>query len=353
MKIIHSDLKHGIIKVKSENAEDLWYLSDIIEKNDLVSGTTERKIKLGSADEKSKIIKRIVFLKINVEKIEYDSNNALRVSGPIIDSPEDIPRGDFHTFAVEDGSVITIEKKIFSRYALKKLEEAVKSENINILIVAFDREEAIFAQLKNSGYELILELKGDVAKKDFDEKKANFYEIIYRQIIEYDARHSYSNIVIASPAFWKEYLIKEVKDDKIKKKITLVACSSIDGSTINEILKRPELKSVLDKDKSAKELKLVEELLENIRTENAAYGFEQVSEKTISGNISVLLISENLIKKARQENSRESYEKIDRLMQDTESLKADIKIISSEDASKKLDGLSGIGAILRWKENYN
>lgn len=350
MKIIHSDLKHGEIKIKAENAEDLWYLSDIIEKDDIVSGTTERKIKLGSGgDEKTKIIKRIVFLKIKVEKIENDNMNALRVSGPIIVAPDDIPKGDYHTFAIEDGTIITIEKQQFSRYALKKLEEAVKSEKINILIVAFDREEAIFAQLKNSGYEILLDLTGDVAKKDFDEKKANFYEIIYKQMIEYDARNSYSNIIVASPAFWKEYLIKEVKDDKIKKKITLATCSSIDGSTINEILKRPELKTVLDKDKETKELKLVEELLDNIRTDNAAYGFDQVIEKLISGNISILLISENLIKKSREEKF---YDKIDRIMQDAENLNADIKIITSEQSSRKLDGLSGIGAILRWKENY-
>ncbi len=39
-------------------------------------------------------------------------------------------------------------------------------------------------------------------------------------------------------------------------------------------------------------------------------------------------------------------------MSDAEALSADVRIISSEDAAKRLDGLSGIGALLRWKENY-
>jgi len=50
--------------------------------------------------------------------------------------------------------------------------------------------------------------------------------------------------------------------------------------------------------------------------------------------------------------SEKIFDQIDLLMNDAESLGADIRIISSDDAAKKLDGLSGIAAILRWKENY-
>ena len=66
MKIIHKDLKHGTIKVKVDSSQDIWALSTIIEAGDFVSGMTERKIKLGGTDDKSKISKRIVFLKILV-----------------------------------------------------------------------------------------------------------------------------------------------------------------------------------------------------------------------------------------------------------------------------------------------
>ena len=62
MKILHKDLKHGIIKIKADNSEDLWYLESIIEPDDLISGMTERKIKIGGADEKSKISRVNVFV---------------------------------------------------------------------------------------------------------------------------------------------------------------------------------------------------------------------------------------------------------------------------------------------------
>ncbi len=349
MRIIHKDIKQGILKLRVDSGQDLWYLSSIIESGDRISGMTERKIKLGSggADERSKVSRRSVFLKIIVEKIEHDSS--LRVSGKIIEAPEDIPKGDYHTFDIIEGTIISIEKDYWTKYSLKKLDESTVNQLANVLIVAFDREEAIFAILKAQGYETLLDLKGDVSKKDMEEKKSNFYQEIYLQLMEYDKRFLFDNIVVASPAFWKEYLLKEVKDEKLKKKIILATCSSIDDGTISEILKRPELKTLLEKDRATRELRLVEELLGKISRDDAVYGFDEVREKLNSGNVQSLLVSENLIFKARRESK---YNALEELMNAAESLNAELYIVSSEEAAKKLDGISGIAVIFRWKENY-
>lgn len=347
MKILQKDLKHGLLKVKVDSPEDLWHLEGIIEPYDLVSGVTERKIKLGGSEEKSKISRINVFLKIKVEKVSFE--DSLRISGPIIEGPEEVPKGDYHTFNVEEGVVISIEKEHWSKYALKKLDDSAKQSRSYVLIVAFDREDAIFALLKNNGYEVILEIKGDVAKKGLDERKTGFYKEIISKIKDYDSKYSFNSIILASPAFWKEYLLKELDDDALRKKITLATCSSIDGRTINELLKRPELATVLEKDKSSRESVLIEELLSAIGKENAAYGLDDVKSKIDSGNISVLLISENLIRKMRAEKK---YAQVDLLMEQAEALNAEVKIITSEDAVRRLDGLSGIACLLRWKENY-
>lgn len=347
MKIIHQDLKHGIVKVKIDGTQDLWCLSSIIESGDVVSGMTERKIKLGGSEDKSKISKRIVFLKILVEKIDYE--HTLRVSGKIIEAPDDIPKGDYHTFDVNDGTVISIEKEHWTKYSLKKLDEAINTKLSNILILAFDREEAIFAVLKSQGYEVLPSMKGDVSKKDMEEKKTNFYQEIYKQLLDYDQKYLFDNIIVASPAFWKEYLLKEIKDDSLRKKIVLATCSSIDDGTITEILKRPELKTVLDKDKATRELKLIEELLGQISKDNATYGLREVNEKIASGNVSTLIVSESLILRMRHEKK---YDMLEETMTAAEALNAEVKIISGEEAMKKLDGLTGIAALLRYKENY-
>jgi len=348
MKIIHKDLKHGEVKIKIDEAQDLWCLSSIIDAGDFVSGMTERKIKLGGSEDKSKISKRIVFLKILVEKVEHE--DSLRISGKIVEAPEDIPKGDYHTFDLSDGTVVTLEKKVWTKYSLKKLEEAVNTQIVNILIVAFDREEAIFAVLKSQGYEVLLDLKGDVSKKDMEEKKTNFYQEIYSQILAYNQKYLFDNIVIASPAFWKEYLLKEIKDDNMRKKVVLATCSSIDDGTINEILKRQELKTILDKDKATREFKLVEEVLGKITKDEAVYGLREVNEKAEAGNVSQLIISEALIHRMKKENK---YTILENIMTAVEAMNAEVKLISSEDAMKKLDGITGIAVILRYKENYS
>ena len=52
MKLIHSDFKKGEAKIKVENLDDLWYINQIIEKNDLIKGKTLRKIKLGEENQR-------------------------------------------------------------------------------------------------------------------------------------------------------------------------------------------------------------------------------------------------------------------------------------------------------------
>ena len=63
-----------------------------------------------------------------------------------------------------------------------------------------------------------------------------------------------------------------------------------------------------------------------------------------------MLITDDFIHKKRQEDK---FEDIERLMRTVESMNGSIHIISSEhEGGKKLDGLGGIGALLRYKLNY-
>ena len=55
MKLIHSDFKKGIVKLKVENLDDLWHLMQIIEKGDIAKGTTTRKIKGNEGQEDKRV----------------------------------------------------------------------------------------------------------------------------------------------------------------------------------------------------------------------------------------------------------------------------------------------------------
>lgn len=355
MKVIYKNYKVGELKLKIESADDLWSLTYIIGPKDLVRGRTFRKIKLGEAEAKTKVVKKPVSLTIEVEKIEFDTSAAsLRVSGVVKEGPEDVPRGSHHTLDVEQGTVLKITKQHWYKYQVDRVEESAKEKPVGVLVCVLDRGEAGFALLKKYGYEWLGEFEGSVAKKGFDEKKEpTFYADVARNIYDYAKRYGIEHIIIGSPAFWKEDLFKVLKKKypDLASKVTLATCSESGKEGVNEVLKRDEVKTVLQQQRVAKEMKLVEELLAQISKQGkAAYGIKEVKTVAEIGAVATLLVTDGLIMKLRLQGK---FEELDNVMKSVDKAKGAIVIVSSgHDGGKKLDGLGGIGALLRYKMNY-
>lgn len=351
MQLIQKDLKHGKVKLKVTVLDDLWYISHFIDSGDDVTGKTERKIKLGTGEERqAKVIKRWVTLKIKVEKVEFHpSASILRISGKILEGPEDIPRGSYHTINVEEQSIIAIEKEKWLKYQIERLHEATETKHPKILILVLDREEALFALMKPSGYQVLSSIKGDVQQKRISEqKKGSFYADLLKLLVEYDTRYKLGKIIIGSPAFWKEDLLKELKDPELRKKIILATCSDAGEHGIQEVLKRPETRNALHEDRVSKEMELVEKLLQEIAKDKlAVYGIAETKAAVQAGAVQTLLITDSFIQHARQKGT---YEDIDQLLKMTDAAKGEIMMVSSgHEGGKKLDGLGGIAALVRWK----
>ena len=350
MKIIYSDFKKGLVKVKIETLDDLWYLSHLVDPQDFIKGKTLRKIKKSGQDERTqKIIRKPVTIKIQTEKIEFSPySNTLRILGKITEGPEDVPRGSHHTFNIEENTEITIQKEKWRSYQKQKLKESTQKK-FRFLICVFDREDALIAPSKHYGYQILAEIHGEVQKKETRAlTKGSFYQDIIKSLQEYNQRYHPENIILASPAFYKEDLQKLITNEKLKKKIVLATCSSAKESAINEILKRSELQQALKKSHLAEETKLVEELLTQISKNNlAAYGIRETKKAVEAGAVEKLLVLDTLIHEYRQ---KEKYDKLDFLMKTTDQTKGSVHIISSEhEAGQKLKGLGGIAAILRFK----
>ncbi len=354
MKLLYSNLKKGEVKVLTQSLDDLWYLSTIIEPKDIVQGKTLRKIKIVSSEEKSKeAIKKPIFIKLEVEKVEFSKyTNVLRVSGIIKEASEEIPLGEHHTFNIDDYTTITIVKEQWLKYQLDKLKEACVEKKSSLLICAHDREEAYFALFKKYGYEIITHIHGEVQKKREENiKKENFYLTIINKLKEHVERYKIKQIILASPAFWKEDLMKELKDNELKQKIILATCSSVTKNGIEEVIKRPEVREALKQERTAKEINKVEELFTEIAKHNlAVYGLKETENAALIGAIKELLITDSFIQKSRSENF---YYNVEKIMKIVDKMKGEVEIISSEhEGGKKLDGLGGIAAILRFKLNY-
>lgn len=351
MKIISSNFRKGEAKIKVETLDDLWYLSQIIDAGDVVKGKTFRKIKVGSAEKEA--VRKPVFISIKVEKVEFSKTTArLRVLGEILEGPEDVQKGSHHTFNVEEGTVITVFKEEWPDYQVKRLKESAEHKLLKILVCVFDREDAFFALMKRAGYELLTHIHGEVAKKGADAPvKSTFYAEIIKQLEEYDKRFKLDKIILASPAFWKEELFKVLQNPELKSKIVQATCSSADESAINEVLKRDEVQKALKEEQVSEEMVLVEKVLAEISKQGlAAYGLDEVEQAVTAGAVQDLLVTDALIMRLRDEGN---FERLEKLMKLADKSKAKVHIISTEHSGgKKLEGLGGIAALLRFKLAY-
>ncbi len=356
MKIIHKDLRKGEFKIRIENLDDFWYLSNIIDTGDIIKGKTTRKIKIGDSEQrKSEAVKKTVFLSIKTEKVDFGmQKDSLRVSGTVEEGTEDVPKGSHHTFNLEENSIITIVKDRWLRFQLDKISEASKETGEKIMVVVLDRDEADFALIKKYGFEMLNSIKGNVKKKRMEEnlqENVNFYETVLELIKDYKKRYALSKIIIGSPGFWKDEFMKVVKEEEIKKQLIPATCSNTGVNGINEVLKRPEVKHALHEQRAAAEINAVEELLKEISKNGAsAYGLKEVRIAADAGAIKTLLITDSFIRKAREENT---YAETEKIMKSTDTMNSEIMIISEEnDGGRKLNGLGGIGAVLRYKMSY-
>jgi protein pelota len=348
MKKLHQDLKKGEIKLRAENLNDLWALSQIIEPGDLISGKTFRKIKIGGeTDRNQKVIRKPMHLKIEAEKVELD-NGMRRINGKVREGPEDVALGSYHSFSIEDDSTLMIIKKEWFSYQLDKIKESMQDSNSKILLVVMDREDASFAMLENYGYTYLSSIHGNVAKKDVEQNiSGNFYSDLIKAMEEYDKRYGLTHIILGSPSFWKEDLLK-VMPAELSRKTVPATCSDVGKSAFDELLKRDEVQKALKAERVSKEVEAVEEFLALVAKDgNVTYGFDEVMAAADMGAVSQVLVSEALIWKMRENGD---YLRLENILKTVEKNKGKVLIVSKEhEAGKKLEGISGIGAILRYK----
>lgn len=345
MKIINKNLRYGEVTIQVTNEEDLWYLSHIIEETDQVRGKTERKIKIGDG-ENAKTVRKPVYLEVGLEKIEYEpETSSLRLLGKILNSPEDVSNGSYHSFNLELSDVITIKKEFWTRLQLQKLDEATE-EKPAALIVMFDRENALFSLLKKTGYQKISETKGDVQKKaDPTQKKSEFYKDLAKQIQEYIKKYEIKKTILASPAFWKEYLIKELPEET-RKTTVLATISDVSETSLNELVKAPQLNKALEKDRTAQEISELDKVLEGIRKEKAFYGWNDSKEKINTGAAATVLVSETFLKTKKLAGQ---YQQVDKMLSLAEQMGAKIHILTQKETCQKIDSLGGIAGTTRWQ----
>lgn len=345
MKILKISTKLQKIKLRVESNDDLWYLKNFIEPGDFVKAMTPRSLFLERNGEIKKIGKKMMLIKIEAEKIEFQEHIfQLRIIGKIIEAPENVQLNSYHTIDVRPGRYLTIIKKEWKKYQIDKLRSAEK-KSPNIMIVVMDLDQATFGLLKKNKIELISEIKNPYSLQHEENKISEYYKKLADEVEKY--ANQMKNIVIAGPGFTKEHVVKILRErsSDIYKKLSIGTASSSTISGINEIVKSGIVGKLVDENKLLKESKLVEEFFIHLKKDDgfAIYKLDDIRVAEESGAISKFIISEEKIKD-------KSIEQIARLI---EERGGEVFIISPEhDLGEQFHRFGGIGAILRFKLFY-
>ena len=346
MKILKVDKKDNFIEVIPDSFDDLWHIEKIIEKNDLVSGTSERKIK--GKHEGDKATKEKIFVELDVEKTEFhEATNQLRVLGLVVRAkPEELVElKSHHTIEIEPGYKVKIIKKELKNYQIERLERAKQaSGREKLLLVVMDDEQADLAFLKDSGLDIKAKINAKKQGKRFDNKEKGdaYFEELLKKISELEAE----KIVIAGPGFEKQNFEKYIKGNNSKIKPSYESAHSVGITGLNELIKSGKIDKLIEGYHSAEEAKAMEKVLENVSSGLSAFGFKEVKEAVEKGAVEELVVLEKLLVEKRDETE----ELLDKAEQNQGKM---IFVNPKSEAGKKLEGLGGVAALLRYKVDWN
>ncbi|MBN2014161.1 MAG: mRNA surveillance protein pelota [Candidatus Altiarchaeota archaeon] len=352
MKISAMNPRVGVVKLRIENLDDLWYLSTVVHRGDLVKTKTERRIKAKEDIERSKKAERkTVTVALRVEKADFKSDSdTYRITGIIEEGPEDLVSiGSHHTFNVEKGSELKIIKDRWSKTELDRLREAEKAAlRPKILVTVVDEGEATFGLIRESKteyFELSKLIGGKYDTKGRAERKTEFYSDAIKFMKEILEREKIAAIVVAGAGFEKEHLYRFMSEKypELREKTALENIGSHGRNGVQEVLKRAGVRKVLDEITSARDMQLMQELLKEIGkgTGLGAYGVKDIRNAANSGAVAKLLLCDDFFLKDRRD--------LEPLMETVKTLNGEVHLINHDtEAGRQLHSLGGIAALLRY-----
>lgn len=346
---LKKDFKRGVVSLKINLLDDLWYLSHIILPGDILTSRTERKIKIGDDSTGNvRIVRKTITLSLRVESVELSDGQTLRVKGIVAVDSDDVPKGLYHSFGLTVNDTFKLQKTTWPNYIQQQLNDAINNSSQSLLVIVFDREQAFFSKVCQSGIEHISNIKADVQKKQYASlASSSIYDLILFELKKFLPQQKPSSIVFASPSFWKSSM-ERVLDSEIKKLSVFVTTNVVDFSIVSSLLSRPELQSLLSKQRVSQEQKFIDLLLEKLSKEEVVYGFADIKNSSVSGAIDHLGITDSFIKKSQEDDS---YHDVDLVIKAVDSANGRVHIIQSPNLSKVIDSLGGIAGTLRWKQH--
>ena len=345
MKILHKDPRGSEIRLLVDNLDDLWHLTNILEKNDLIYSTTFRREE--KKDDKlrtDRAEKKKVRVGLRVESWKYhDFSDMLRIHGVLEDAPFD--RGQYHTLNVEAQTRLTIIKDHWYGHQLDRLKDAVAASKIpKVTFVAIDDDAALIASMHHYGIKPHATINGPGSGKAFDAKGENMAEFFGQILSHLKQVHAKgSPLIILGPAFYKDDFRKFgiEREPEYMNNSVVENTSHVGMAGIQEALKRGSVTRLVKNARVGLETEAVEQFLVEISKDGLySYGKAELVQALDAGAVEKLLITNDLVR----------TEEGGVLLNKAKASGASVMVISTvHEAGKKLAGFGGAGAILRYK----
>jgi protein pelota len=212
-----------------------------------------------------------------------------------------------------------------------------------LTFVSLDEDTASIAVLRQSGVQWIADINSKRSGKMYESKDTEdeyFGEIISVAKTNTDEE---TTLIIIGPGFTKEHFLKygRRKYPQLFEKCLVHGTGSSGINGVQEAIKTGLIKQITKENRVVFETELVEMLFKEIKKDGlVTYGEKEVHNALNSGAVERLLITDILVRTSKGEE----------LLRLARKHKSNFTIINTmHEAGKKIEGIGGVGALLRFK----
>jgi protein pelota len=333
-----------------EDADDLFTLRRIVEKDDYVIADTSRVIKqvkeYGRPDKGERVKVRV---SIRVEQRELDAAvDRLRIAGTITETDNEmVTKGTHHSLSVEAGDMITIDKgRRWHDVELKMLKRSGGSASF--ILVAIDTQEAAVAKVSGTHVKIIPNIYSGQSGKRYQTKNPNI-EVYFADIAKTVSSVIGENdkVLVFGPGETRRRFFNALvaRKEIPKERVQVVDGVDVAGEDgIFVFLRSPAMKDAMSASKLASVSSMLDRVMLMVSRGEAkfAMGMPEVSQAAAMKAIETVVFSDSIFKTADEEQ-------VVKMLNSIESRGArTFAVDSSTDIGLRVSSLGGIVALLRY-----
>jgi len=367
MKLLSKEISKlgGRVSLIPEDAEDLWTCYNLLAVGDTVRTTTLRKVNEESSTGSVSSEKKKIKLTIRVDNIDFDAQTpVLRLKGVNIVENEFVKLGASHTVELDVNRQFSLAKSGWDSIASELVETSCNAAAKAELAAVVMQEGLAYVclitpsmTLTMAKIEVSIPRKQGAAAMGRDKAVTRFHDAVMRAIVQYIDFTQIKAVLVASPGFVKDSFLKYMHEQAARQglralldnKSKFVPCHSSSGHkhSLRDVLSDPAVAARLEDTKAAAEVRALNDFFRMLNTDpdRAAYGEEYVLKADSLGAISVLLISDNVLR-CSDPAKRAKFVELTESVRDSGG---QAHIMSTMHVSgEQLMKLTGLAAILRF-----